>query len=62
MAQDATDAAQCQLFKIPARSLDFNPTEDVFHLVGNKLRKDGMEKNISKETLEQFCWQIKNDY
>ena len=53
------DAIPCQLFKIPARSPDLNPIDNVFHLVGNQLRKDAIEKNISKETFEQFCWRIK---
>ena len=61
MAQDAMDAIPCQLFKIPARSPDLNPIENVFHLVGKQLRKDAIEKNISKETFQQFCWRIKKN-
>ena len=53
------DAIPCQLFKIPARSPDLNPIDNVFHLVGNQLRKDAIEKSISRETFEQFCWRIK---
>ena len=58
MAQDAMDAIPCRLFKIPARSPDLNPIENVFHLVGKQLRQDAMEKNIFKETFDQFCWRI----
>ena len=59
MAQDAMDATPCRLYKIPARSPDSNPIENLFHLVGSQLRKDTIKKNISKETFEQFCWRIK---
>ena len=59
LAQDAMDAIPCRLFKIPVWSPDLNPIENVFHLVCNQLRKDAIEKNISKETFEQFCWRIK---
>ena len=27
--------------------------------MGNQRRNDAIEKNISKETFEQFCWRIK---
>ena len=37
------------------------PIENVFHLVANKLCKNAMEKHISKETFEQFCWWIKKN-
>ena len=59
MAQDAMDAIPCRLFKIPARSPDLNPIENVFHLLEKQLRKDAIEKNISKETFQQFCCRIK---
>ena len=59
MAQDAMDAIPCRLFKIPDRSPDLNPIENAFHLVEKQLRKDAIEKNISKETFQQFCWRIK---
>lgn len=59
MALDAMDAIPCRLFKIPARSPDLNPIENVFHLVGKQLRQDAMDKNITKETFDQFCYRIK---
>ena len=61
MAQDAMDAIPCRLLKIPDRSPDLNPIENVFHLVGKQLRKDAIEKNISKENFQQFCWRIKKN-
>ena len=53
-AQDAMHAIPCRLFKIPVRPPDLNPIKNVFDLVGNKLRKDVIERNISKETFKQF--------
>ena len=61
MAQDAMDAIPCRLLKIPDRSPDLNPIENAFHLVGKQLRKDAIEKNISKENFQQFCWRIKKN-
>ena len=44
----------CRLFEIPARSIDFNPIEKVFHLIGKKLREDAVSRNLTKETFSQF--------
>ena len=48
--------------KIPPGSPDLNPIENVFHLVGEKLSKNALEKNIRKETYQQFCRRIKQLY
>ena len=58
-APDAMDAISRQPFKIPGRSPDLNPIENVFHLEGNQLHKDAIKENISKETFQKFCWHIK---
>ena len=59
LSRDAMDAVPCRLFKIPARSPDLNPIENVFHLVGKQLRKDALEKQIQDETFEQFSARVK---
>ena len=48
------------LMKIPARSPDLNPIENVFHLVGRKLQQDAISQNITRETFEQFSARVKN--
>eukprot|EP00794_Sanderia_malayensis_P001901 gene1901-2159_t len=58
-AHEGIESIGCRVLKIPARSPDLNPIENVFHLVGTKLQKDSLEKNIVKETYEQFCNRIK---
>ena len=59
LSKDAMDAIPCRLFKIPPRSPDLNPIENIFHLVGAQLRKDAREQEIGRETYEQFCHRIK---
>ena len=59
VAKEAMAEMSCRFFKIPPRSPDVNPIENVFHLVGEKLSKDALEKNITKETYQQFCRRIK---
>ena len=53
--------ARChsELLKIPPRSLDLNPIENIFHIVSKKLEKDAVEKNITRESYEQFCERVK---
>lgn len=59
LAQEAMDKVPCRLFKIPPRSPDLNPIENVFHLVGQTLRKDAQKKDITKETFEMFSERVK---
>lgn len=58
-AKDAMDSIGCRLFKIPARSPDLNPIENIFHLVGKKLQKDALETNLVREDFEGFCRRVK---
>ena len=53
-ARDALVEVNATLLPIPPRSPDLNPIENVFKLVGDKLRTDAVKYNISKETLQQF--------
>ena len=40
--------------KIPARSPDLNPIENIFHLVNKELRESALTKNITKESYDEF--------
>ena len=42
------------LFRIPARSPDLNPIENIFNIVSAKLERDALRKQITHETFEQF--------
>ena len=53
VACDAMDSVSCRLFKIPPRSPDLNPIENMFHLIGKQL------KNLEHETYEKFCKRAK---
>mgnify|MGYP002804063147 CR=1 FL=1 len=54
MARAAMVRANCQLLKIPARSPDLNPIENIFKLVSDALRKQAITSRITTETYEQF--------
>ena len=58
-AHEALDEIGCRLFKIPARSPDLNPIENIFHLIGRQLRKDALEQGLENETYESFCKRIR---
>lgn len=49
----------CELLKIPPRSPDLNPIENIFHIASKKLAKDAFEKGITRESYEQFCERVK---
>ena len=42
------------LFRIPARSPDLNPIENIFNIVSAKLERDALLKQIKHKTFEQF--------
>ena len=48
-----------KLFSIPAKSPDLNPIENFFNLVGKQLRKESIDKAITKETFDEFSNRIK---
>ena len=54
MARAAMDRANCELLKIPPRSPDLNPIENIFKLVSDALRKQAIRSQITKETYEEF--------
>ena len=59
-ARAAMSRVGCQLFKIPARSPELNGCENVFNIAASQLRRDALERGITRESYEQFCnrgWQ-----
>ena len=48
------------MFGIPARSLDFNLVENVFHLVRKKLHEDAREHEIKQEIYKEFSNRVKS--
>lgn len=53
-ARDAMTDIDVELLSIPARSPDLNPIENIFKLVGDKLKKDTITHNITRENYEEF--------
>ena len=45
---------ECELHRIPPRSPDINPIENIFHLVKKMLQKEAIEHNITKESFNAF--------
>ena len=53
-AQRALQDVGALLFRIPARSPDLNPIENIFNIVSAKLERDALLKQIKHKTFEQF--------
>lgn len=53
-ANAAMNRVNSVLIKIPPRSPDLNPIENIFKLVSDKLRKQAIEFQIQRETYDQF--------
>ena len=54
-ARDAMVRCQSELLKIPPRSPDLNPVENIFHIVSRKFEKDALQQEITHESYEEFC-------
>eukprot|EP00111_Clytia_hemisphaerica_P016448 TCONS_00048723-protein len=59
-AKRALEKLGAHLFCIPARSPDLNPIENFFHLVGKEIRKEAIDKQVTRETKEEFAMRVKN--
>ena len=53
-AQTALQDVGALLFRIPARSPDLNPIENIFNIVSAKMEWDALRKQITHGTFEQF--------
>ena len=51
----AYDAVQCSIFEIPARNLDLNSIENLFHNVRCELFKQGKEQRIENEAHDEYA-------
>ena len=58
LARDAMDLVGCKLFKIPPRSPDLNPIENIFHLIGKKLKTDALTNDLQHESYSEFCKRV----
>lgn len=57
-ARLAWETEGAELLKIPARSPDLNPIENVFHLAARAIDKETVEQCITKESYEDFCSRV----
>ena len=53
-ARDALQEVKAHQFKIPARSPDLNPIENMFHLISKKIRSDARKLRIEHESFDAF--------
>ena len=58
MARNAMQHVNADLLNIPARSPDLNPIENLFHLVGKKLKQDAIDQNIEIESFKEFSKRV----
>ena len=59
-AQNSMASINCEMFSIPPRSPDFNPVENIFHLVRKQLHRDAREQEIKQETYKDFSNRVKS--
>jgi hypothetical protein len=59
VAKQAFVDVNAHLFKIPPRSPDLNPIENIFHLAAKKIKSDGKKLNIQTESFVQFSQRCK---
>lgn len=57
-ARLAWEELGANLLKIPPRSPDLNPIENVFHLAAQALNRETIARSISKETYEEFSSRV----
>ena len=60
VAKNAIAEVDSIIMKIPARSPDLNPIENTFNQVSELLKIQSVERNIRKETFEEFSQRVKD--
>ena len=55
----AIEKVGAKVFKIPARSPDLNPIENFFNTITMKLNNDAVEKQITRESINEFSLRVK---
>ena len=58
-SQKAQAEVGADLFRIPPRSPEFNPIENVFAFVKKELRENAIRDHIEKESFEEFASRVK---
>lgn len=58
-ARVSLQSVGAKLLKIPPRSPDINPIENVFSIVRRKLREQALRERIEQESFEQFTTRVK---
>ena len=53
-AKEAMSRVCCQLFKIPPRSPDLNPIENLFNVVSQTLRRTLLTRTLQKRPTKNF--------
>lgn len=48
-----------RVLKIPSRSPDLNPIENFFHLAKKYIKRQAIERNITRESYRDFCDRVK---
>ena len=61
-AETAMHEVGCSMFAIPARSPDLNPIENIFHLARKKIHQEALDKEITKESFEEFSRRVRNTF
>lgn len=54
VALEALEDIECEFHRIPARSPDLNPIENIFHVVKKSLEDEALNSHITKESFENF--------
>ena len=57
-ARKAMENIDAEFHKIPARSPDLNPIENIFHLVKKSLDDEALTNNITSETFNEFSERV----
>ena len=57
--QNEMDRANIKLFKIPARSPDLNPIENLFNQVRRSIKQDSLRQMMNRESKKEFTQRVK---
>ena len=57
-ASKSIEKAGGQQISIPPRSPDLNPIENFFHLIEQKLKRDAIDRNITRESYMEFSRRV----
>lgn len=60
IAKTAMQTKNAELLKLPPRSPDLNPIENLFNNVGQRLKEDALKRQISHESFHEFTIRVLN--